>query len=60
MSKTQSATPAKATLKKPRAPPKGRLSLYPLNLEMALGAAIATGPVPVEDRKPKPKKKARE
>jgi hypothetical protein len=37
--------------------PKGHLSLYPLNLETALGAAIATGPIPVEDRKPKPKKK---
>jgi len=34
------------------------LSLYPLSLETALGAAIATGPIPVEDRKPKPKKKA--
>jgi hypothetical protein len=36
-----------------------RISLYPLSLETALGAAIATGPIPVEDRKPKPKKKVR-
>lgn len=35
------------------------LSLYPLSLEAALGAAIATGPIAVEDRKPKPKKKDR-
>jgi hypothetical protein len=56
MSKAQSAATAKATTKKARAAPKGRLSLHPLNLETALGAAIATGPIPVEDRKPKPKK----
>ncbi len=35
------------------------LSLYPLSLEDALGAAIATGPIASADRKPKPKKKTR-
>jgi hypothetical protein len=59
MSKTRSAATAKATPKKARAAPKERLSLYPLNLETALGAAIATGPISPEDRKPKPKKKTR-
>ena len=38
---------------------KRKLSLYPLNLDDALRAAIATGPIPVPDRKPKPKKKTR-
>ena len=38
---------------------KRKLSFYPLNLEDVLRATIATGPIPVADRKPKPKKKAR-
>jgi hypothetical protein len=37
---------------------KGKMSLYPLKMEDALRAAIATGPIASEDRKPKPKKKA--
>jgi hypothetical protein len=32
------------------------LSLYPLSLEDALGAAVTTGPIAPEDRKPKKKK----
>jgi hypothetical protein len=43
----------------PRPRKRDTLSLYPLNLEDALGAAVATGPIPREDRKPKPKRKAK-
>jgi hypothetical protein len=43
---------------KARAAPKERLSLYPLNLETALVAAMATGPVAVENCKLKQKKQA--
>jgi hypothetical protein len=35
------------------------LSLHPLDIESALRAIIETGPIPVENRKPKAKKKAR-
>jgi hypothetical protein len=59
MTEPQARATRKAAAKKPRPASKGRLSLYPLGLENALGAAIATGPIPPEDRKPKPKKKAR-
>jgi hypothetical protein len=59
MSAKQKPKVERSVEKKPRPMPKGRLSLYPLNLETALGAAIATGPIPVGDRKSKPKKKAR-
>jgi hypothetical protein len=38
---------------------KKKLSLYPLNLEDAIRAVVATGPIAPQDRKPKPKKKAR-
>jgi|HubBroStandDraft_1064217.scaffolds.fasta_scaffold2686165_1 hypothetical protein len=35
------------------------LSLHPLGIESALRAIIETGPIPVQNRKPKAKKKAR-
>jgi len=38
---------------------KDALSLYPLSLEAALRAAIATGSIPQGDRKPKPKRRGK-
>jgi hypothetical protein len=38
--------PLKASAKAPPKPLKGKISLYPLDLETALGAAVKTGPVP--------------
>jgi hypothetical protein len=48
-----------AQIRQPKKQAKGKLSLHPLTLKIALGAAIATGPIPVGDRKPKPKKKGK-
>jgi hypothetical protein len=51
---------AKAARRKgesPKPPQKKGLSLYPLDLETALTAALRTGPPPKQAGKPKTKKK---